>query len=432
MAKHSAPITVRRHKKERAIIFIHGFSGNAHLTFGMFPAFLAGNPALFDWDIYCFGYATSLAPDVTGVWTSDPDLTVLSGMLKTAITQGAFADYSQLALIAHSMGGLVVQRALVDGTFENRVLSVVLFGTPSNGLKKAFIGRFLKPQARDMVFGGKFVATLREDWDKRFGDSTPFSFWPVAGTLDQFVPQHSSVEIFHEDVRQYVDGNHLEIVKPESMESDSVLLVLRALTPGGGQSLKPPVSTRLRGLATKALDVELREGGQKALDFLMAQPQKDSDTGVMGAIAGRLKRLWLADQQGHRAAGPAALDWYKRAYDLAKTEGDHEQAYYHGINVAFLQLALLNKPGNAQETASQVLLHCTKAPENIWRWATEGEAHLYRGEIETAIHAYQEALQRGPTHRDIDSMYRQAIWAARLMKSPSAESQLNEVFGTRG
>jgi hypothetical protein len=47
----------------RAVILIHGFSGEAHTTFGMLPAFLAGDPGFNAWDIHCFGYPTRLAPD---------------------------------------------------------------------------------------------------------------------------------------------------------------------------------------------------------------------------------------------------------------------------------------------------------------------------------------------------------------------------------
>jgi hypothetical protein len=73
--------------QKKVILFVHGFSGDAHLTFGMLPAFLAGDRTLEDWDLYCFGYPTGLSPDVTGVWSADPDLTTLAGCFgSTAIT----------------------------------------------------------------------------------------------------------------------------------------------------------------------------------------------------------------------------------------------------------------------------------------------------------------------------------------------------------
>ena len=111
---------IRDEKQDRAIILIHGFSGESHSTFGMMPAFLAGNPALYEWDIHCFGYPTALRPDITGVWAADPDLTTLAGFLTTALQDLIFKRYRQFALIGHSMGGLIIQRALLDGSFCGR------------------------------------------------------------------------------------------------------------------------------------------------------------------------------------------------------------------------------------------------------------------------------------------------------------------------
>src|SRR5437764_7079160 len=121
----------------------------------MMPAFLAGNPALYGWDIHCFGYPTALRPDITGVWSADPDLTTLAGFLITALQELSFQRYGQVALVGHSMGGLVIERALLDGSFLPRVSHIVLFGTPSNGLKKARLGRLFKRQTRDMDGDGR-------------------------------------------------------------------------------------------------------------------------------------------------------------------------------------------------------------------------------------------------------------------------------------
>ena len=180
MAQNSVPVTIRKYKKERALIFIHGFSGSAHQTFGMFPAFLAGEPALLDWDIFSFGYPTSLAPDITGVWSSDPDITALADLFKTALTDGVFSGYNEIAVIAHSMGGLLLQRTLLDGDFDARVKLVFLFGTPSMGAKnKASLLSIFKQQVKDMVPDGLFITKLRKDWTSRYANGHPFRLLAV-------------------------------------------------------------------------------------------------------------------------------------------------------------------------------------------------------------------------------------------------------------
>jgi hypothetical protein len=63
------------------------------------------------------------------------------------------------------MGGLVVQRALVD---NDKTRAVILFGTPSGGLRKASPFAFWKPQLRNMAKDSKFITKLRGDWKNSF------------------------------------------------------------------------------------------------------------------------------------------------------------------------------------------------------------------------------------------------------------------------
>jgi pimeloyl-ACP methyl ester carboxylesterase len=209
------------HKK--AILFIHGFSGDAHLTFGMLPAFLAGDRTLEDWDLYCFGYPTGLSPDVTGVWSADPDLTTLAGLLRE-YCNNKLTSYSKLAMIAHSMGGLIVERAILEADMTSRISHLALFGTPSAGLRKAGLGSIFKRQSRDMAAGGAFVTKLRADWTQKFQSGLPFTFRAIAGVKDEFVPVESSVKPFP-GYEGFVNGNHLEIVKPEAPTSDTTVLL---------------------------------------------------------------------------------------------------------------------------------------------------------------------------------------------------------------
>ena len=121
---------IRVEDKKASIVFIHGFSGDLEETWGQFPLFLASYAELNDWDIYSFGYASRLRIDLVSIWRADPALNTLADLLHTTV-RTAFQKYDDLAIVAHSMGGLVVQRALVDNEeFTKRVKHVLLFGTP--------------------------------------------------------------------------------------------------------------------------------------------------------------------------------------------------------------------------------------------------------------------------------------------------------------
>ena len=148
---------------ERAVVFLHGFSGDRDDTWDRLPGLLGA--AVADWDIYTLGYATTFRPDLLGVWSADPDLPILATMLTTQAGIDPLKRYTALALVAHSMGGLVVQRALIDDPgLADRTEKVVLFGTPSAGLRKAFWTRFWKRQLKNMAIGSEFITSLRRDW----------------------------------------------------------------------------------------------------------------------------------------------------------------------------------------------------------------------------------------------------------------------------
>src|ERR1700722_20163357 len=132
MAHQKTNITVIRKTRSnnKAVVFVHGYTGSRDDTWDRFPALLGNSTP--DWDIFTVGYATTLLPDVVGIWSADPDLPILGKMLCTQLRIPPLSSYKSLTLIAHSMGGLTVQKALVDEpSLAARVRHVILFGTPS-------------------------------------------------------------------------------------------------------------------------------------------------------------------------------------------------------------------------------------------------------------------------------------------------------------
>jgi pimeloyl-ACP methyl ester carboxylesterase len=378
-------------KNEQAVVLVHGFHGDSHLTFGMLPAFLAGTPECYGWDIHCFGYPTTLAPDISGVWSADPDLTMLSLYLTTSI-KVRFGRYKRIAVIALCMGGLIVQRALLDGGFDSKISHILFFGTPSDGLRKAGLGRIFKRQARDMTAGGDFIRNLRSDWKQRFGSPLPFAFRTVAGLRDEFVPRNSSLDPFPQEFQATVAGNHLEMVKPQTVENDTMLLVLRALMPGSAAADKLESQTSAyqrtidellpqratldeKPLVKLALALEMTGRQSEAIELLRSR--YEGSTEIAGVLASRLKRLWLSDPETYASDGEEAEKLYRSAFQQAARAGDRAQALYNGINTAFMTLALHRNEDDARAIATQVLQHCKLVPpeknkekDKMWRIAT--------------------------------------------------------------
>lgn len=452
---------------QAAIVFIHGFGGDNQETWQNFPQYLADDNRLSGWDIYSLGYDTHLRVDVVKLWTADPDLQEVADKLSTDVRAGAIKDYGSLALIAHSMGGLVTQRALLDSNeLRDKVSHVFLFGTPSGGLVKASLACWIKPQLRDMAHDGDFIRKLRRDWDTSFnkvrGKSLPFVFSAAGGLRDEFVPYESSLGPFPEEAysecRFVVPGNHLEIVKPTSPASESVQLVVNRLI-GDAPSTEVWNSARVaiesrdfqravqlfeskasqldqEGLVQLALSLE--GVGRQDDAIALLQQHDHSGTDAIGVLAGRLKRRWLLGRVA--ADGEAARQLYEKALNAALAINDYAQAYYHAINVAFFQLFSDRQPAAAQATARSVLEYCQKAQaaelasDRKWRLATEGEALIHLGQWNEVEARYRQAIapEQHATPREIDSMYRQAIYLSREVGNDTVTEMLAALFRTEG
>lgn len=445
------------------IVFIHGFGGDAEATWGRFPQWLEQDKRLAGWGIYTLGYSTHLRVDVVKLWSADPDLGKVAMRLSTEACHGELGTLKSLCLVAHSMGGLATQRALLDDPeLARRTSHVFLYGTPSGGLVKASWVRFLKPQLSDMASDGDFVRRLRAGWSAAFhspqGLKLPFEFYAIAGERDEFVPAESSLGPF--DVPRYqgrrwvVPGNHVEIVKPAAADRLSVTLLLDRLlgdaAPAGpwdaarlaiqtrdfarAVALLEPKAAELdqEGAVQLALALEGVGRAEDAIDLLARRGSGETD--AMGVLAGRLKRRWLLSHV--EADGQAALDLYGRALESPGARADGTQTYYHAINVAFMQLAFRKDRRAAETFARQALEACEgsaagELPQSRqWRLATEGEACLMLGERARSLVCYRAAVAppQQPTPREMRSMYQQALYLSRLLADEAYRLELTDIF----
>lgn len=440
-------LTYRDEDQSAAIVFIHGFYLNAENTWGDFPQLVAEEPQLAHWDVFSIGYATNFWIDIAGLWKASPPIDRLALLLDTVCKNEPLDRYDAIALVAHSMGGLVVQRALVDSeALRQRVAYVTLYGTPSNGLVKANLIKFWKRQIRDMAAGSAFILDLRRRWAQDVGDKPTFSFLTVAGDQDELVPSSSSLEPFPERVRGIIPGDHLTIVNAKDAKDLEVQVLIKHLTnaaapAGPWNSARVAVESREFQRAIDELwphREELDDETLVTLALALSSVGRDEDaiavlkqsgrstTDQMGTLGGRLKRRWLAERK--RDDAEEALRLYSSAYAEAKKKKDEPQGFYHAINVAFMQLAYKKDRDKAKEHAKQALGHCAAAEEELWRFATEGEANLYLGHDDDAVAGYRKALEYEPKPWQLASMYEQASRVAELISKPAVAERLRKLF----
>lgn len=449
---------------EVAIVFVHGFSGNALKTWGDFPKYLSAEQGLLGWDIFSYEYATSLFRfETPRLWSADPDIERLALGLKTAAALPPLNQYKSLAFIGHSMGGLVVQEALLEVpslAFEKqlaqRTSHVILFGTPSGGLEKASFGSF-KPQVKDMGMGPTgFVQRVRSRWDTYFktrpedmDDNHPFTFLVAAGDQDEFVPATSSLYPFHERYRRVIPGDHLSIVKPSEASHSAVQLVLEAFC-NNTSSISALDSARVAvemrdfrraiqlfkshpgeldkpALVQYALALDGIGRREEAIEVLTEHGKTHSD--ALGTLGGRLKRRWRVERR--EADATEALGFYEEGYQLAIVQQNLSQVYYHAINAAFMNLLFRRDTAAANEWAKRSLNACQAADNDtsIWRLATKGECLLIAGKNEEALAHYREALEKGGNPWKLRSAYEQAYQVARYLDQEEACVELQQLFG---
>ena len=431
----------------RAILFLHGFSGGHEDTWGLFPTLVGTDPALNDWDILSLGYGTSMLPDIRSIWSADPDVPILATHLRTRLDMAPLAPYRSLAIVAHSMGGLVVQRALLDDhDLVPRVKHLLLFGTPSNGLVKAGFFAFLKPQLRNMAAGGEFVTALRREWTERFDDAPPFQLLAVAGDRDQFVPPESSLSPFAARFRRVVAGDHLTMIKAADSRSEGLNLLIAALStqpepPAASDTLRasplemsePEVERALTDREDKPTQAEVVNAAirfdldgkrQHAIELL--ERHLDLGIDIKGTLGGRYKRLWL--EGGDLVHAKRAMDLYWEALEEATTTKDDEQVYYHAINLAFLAYVVFDRKNEAQRHARLALRYSAKAPTTLWRVATEAEAQLYLGQPDRALKLYREVIRMGAERWQLQSAGQQAYSVAQKIGDQALQEELQTLF----
>jgi pimeloyl-ACP methyl ester carboxylesterase len=444
----------RNKSQEVAIVLVHGFTGDTRATWANFVDLLLAEPGIKSWDLFGVGYPSSLRIDVPNLWAADPDIKKLSLGLATRLSQSPFSEYKKIAIAAHSMGGLVVERALLDNKkLADRISHLFLFGTPSGGLAKARPFASLKRQVSDMESDGAFITSLRRDWDAAFAPPK-FFFRTAAGDRDEFVPASSSIEPFPDQFRAVVPGNHLEIVKPVDSQHPSFALVVDALI-GGSKKGRPDVdgariavelgdfqnavdtlmpnaaSLDSDALASLALALEGIGRGAEALAIL-EQHFKGGipSTDAQGILAGRLKRRWLVGRV--QSDLDRAKQLYADALKRSEERADHSQAYYHAINVAFLELMSTppnsDIPKSVEDMARQAQGHCSQASQTQWRFATEAEASLMLGDLDGAENLYRRAKALTGSPREIDSMYAQAVRVATRKFGKEGASRIEKVF----
>ena len=171
--------------RPRVVIFVHGFTGNEETSWRApnpnpngvsFPGLLATDSRIKQADVFVASYETR--------WTSENStiIDLAKSLYEQLDRNGILKDYQDLVFICHSLGGLVVERMLLEHPDAAAKTSFIqFFGTPHQGafsdkydaligLVGAFGRSSLIPELRPGS-GNAVLVHLDEDWRKSHFDN---------------------------------------------------------------------------------------------------------------------------------------------------------------------------------------------------------------------------------------------------------------------
>jgi len=206
------------------IIFIHGLGGRSIKTWGYFPKLIKSDPQFQEYKVEYFSYPTALLK--INPFKVFPKIQELAKGLGTFI-RNRTDKKDKVVLIAHSMGGLIARKYLVEEIKNKRGINskkLLLYCTPNLGsqLAKLFwLSRVV--QVVQMRKKSDFVTQLNEDWKALNIEKYIHVRFVLAGK-DRVVDSDSAKNYWNNnDIDVVIGKSHKSIVKPLDANDDSFL-----------------------------------------------------------------------------------------------------------------------------------------------------------------------------------------------------------------
>lgn len=431
IAKSDGTPAWEREEGKNLLLFLHGFSGESKGTFGIIPDLLQSDSKFDDWAMKPLGYAPVVQPKLgKDIWGAILDVDKIAVFLKASI-QNKFKNYDSIAIIAHSLGGLVAQKAILslDSENRNRISHLIMFGVPSNGISPDVLDNQWNKKYSELSSEGDYIKSLRKEWKDTFNDTYPFKLKVAASTDDEYVSLESCHKPFGKEYREFVEKKHLYMVKPKSDKDSTYALILDTLT--GSKFFQDYNNTEeinlilgkydevvdnllpnkddldKTGLTQLIFALEGLERKDEIYDILDNHPLAKRNTDLMGIIGGRHKRDYL--KSNSFKSSELSREYYNKALNISVDNENHSQIYYHAINLAFLSIVTDPESGKSEmkKYANQALEATNHCDDNLWKFATVAEANMYLQNFDIAKEFYRKASKDIPIREKV-SMYTNA------------------------
>jgi pimeloyl-ACP methyl ester carboxylesterase len=204
--------------KKVSLVLIHGFNGSEG-TWTELIDLVTGDASLACVDAYTFSYPTGYVPE-------QPNIDELATSLRGELSK--LAQTQELMLVAHSMGGIVTKKAILQDAaspqFLPRTKQVLFIASPHLGIRRpiAFFAGTKSVQAKGLRRPN--IRKLQRQWED---ESVALPCTAIAAKKDVLVTRHSAKGKFEDAI--VIAGDHVSVAHPESKEHPTFQLLKKSL-----------------------------------------------------------------------------------------------------------------------------------------------------------------------------------------------------------
>jgi len=219
--------TCNKHTNRKLLVFIHGWNGDPKETWRNFPTLACRDPGISDVDVLVVDYPTYMA-------RRNVHLAELSDWLSKKLDiLYQSRPYAKMAIVAHSMGGVIAREIIINRQLARRQASfglVVSIASPHKGADIASLGDILnisKPLTEEIKPGSSFLATLQTHWEGLIPRPSSHCYSSHGDTV---VSSDSALAYCDYRTMYPYRWNHKELVKPDDRNDDRYALPMNMVS----------------------------------------------------------------------------------------------------------------------------------------------------------------------------------------------------------